>query len=289
MVYLYSFMPFEEEYVISYPYKLKFKDWFLLNKLNIHKTLSLSRKYGDVIIYVDKEYINEFDQIVPDGITLKEINLDKSNIWDISKLYSILNFIEEFNVPFVHLDFDAFLLHDVFKNNKPDIVVAYKESHQDIASSDLWQFSEGMDAYNTVDFIFGDVASHYVGLYHRTYNCSIVGGKNLNLIKNWCYESIKYPDEYKTILNHNITSIVEQGHLTRILETNEIKPMQMIELNKDLDVSLKNYKEKFFVHDRFFGAELLSNDNPSFLRRKWYETYNKIILKSEKVFYENQS
>jgi len=289
MVYLYSFMPFESEYVISHPYKLKFKDWFLLNKLNIHKTLSLSRKYGDVIIYVDKKYINEFDKIVPDGITLKEIDLDKSNVWAISKFHSILNFIEEFNVPFVHLDFDAFLLHDVFKNSKPDIVVAYKEYHEDIASSDLWQFSEGMDAYNTVDLTFGDVASHYVGLYHRTYNCSIVGGKNLNLIKNWCYESIKYPDEYKTILNHNITSIVEQGHLTRILETNEIKPMQMIELNKDLNVSLKNYKEKFFVHDRFFGAELLSNDNPSFLRRKWYETYNKIILKSEKVFYENQS
>ena len=86
-------------------------------------------------------------------------------------------------VHFVHLDFDAFLLHDVFKNNKPDIVVAYKEYHQDIASSDLWQFSEGMDAYNTVDLTFGDVASHYVGLYDRTYNCSVVGGKNLNLIK----------------------------------------------------------------------------------------------------------
>ena len=77
MVYLYSFMPFESEYVISHPYKLKFKDWFLLNKLNIHKTLSLSKKYGDVIIYVDKKYINEFDKIVPDGITLKEINLER--------------------------------------------------------------------------------------------------------------------------------------------------------------------------------------------------------------------
>ena len=284
MVYLYSFMPFEEEYVISYPYKLKFKDWFLLNKLNIHKTLSLSRKYGDVIIYVDKKYINEFYQIVPDGITLKEIDLDKSNIWAVSKFHSILNFIEEFNVPFVHLDFDAFLLQDVFKNNKPDIVVAFKEPHQDIASRHLWPFSEEMDTYNTVDLTFGNLSLYYIGLYHRTYNCSIVGGKNLNLIKNWCYESIKYSDEYKDTLNHNITSSIEQSHLTRILETNEIKPMQLIELNKDLDVSLNNYKEKLFVLDKFFGAELLSNDNPSFLRRKWYETYNKIILKSEKVF-----
>lgn len=279
MVYLYSFMPFESEYVISHPYKLKFKDWFLLNKLNIHKTLSLSKKYGDVIIYVDKKYINEFDKIVPDGITLKEINLDESNIWAISKFHSILNFIEEFNVPFVHLDFDAFLLQDVFTNNKPDIVVALKESHQNIELH-----------YDNTFKIFPYLNQFNCGY---TYNCSIVGGKNLNLIKNWCYESIKYSNEYKDILNHNITSIIEQSHLTKILEANKIKPMQLVELNKDLDkcifsrASLNNYKEKVFVHDKFFGAELLSNDNPSFLRKKWYETYNKIILKSEKVFYKN--
>ena len=60
--------------------------------------------------------------------------------------------------------------------------------------------------------------------------------------------------------------------------------MQLIELNKDLDISLNNYTEKFFVHDKFFATELLPNDPPSYLRAKWYETYNKIISKSERVF-----
>jgi len=271
MTYLYSFTPFENEYVISWPYKLKFKDWFLLNKLNIYKTLSLSKSYGDVVVYIDKNYINEFDKIIPDGIIVKQINLDKNNIWAISKFHSILNFIEEFNVQFVHLDFDSFLLQDIFKNNESDIIVAFKESHEDLRFhyKNTFKNLPDLDKFNC----------------GYTYNCSIVGGKNLNFIKDWCVKSINYANQYKNIMNYNITSILEQSHLTKLLEDKKIKPYEIIQLNKDLNnLALENYKEKVFIHDKFLSAELLSNDQPSFLRTKWYDTYNKIISKSERVF-----
>jgi len=276
MTYLYSFAPFENEYVISWPYKLKFKDWFLLNKLNIYKTLSLSKSYGDVVVYIDKNYINEFDKIIPDDIIVKQINLDKNNIWAISKFHSILNFIEEFKKPFVHLDFDAFLLKDILKNNENDIIVAFQESHKDIRFHHENTFNMLKEKK-----IF-DLSKLNCGY---TYNCSTVGGKNLNFIKDWCIKSIDYANQYKNVMNYNLTSVIEQSHLTKLLEDKKIKPYEIIQLNKDLNnFTLENHKEKVFIHDKFFGAELLSNDNPSFLRTKWYNSYNKITLESQKIF-----
>lgn len=273
--------------VIDYfPKTLKIDDFILLNKENIYSSMNLCKNYGKVFLYTTNYFYKKIKKYIPNDIKIEILELDiNKTVWSQTKFFSILENIKKYNQPFFHLDFDFFLLENLFYN-MPEIVVTGQEYYE----KNNYEYFNGYFGYGThySDFFKFFENENIVDLKELNcgyaYNCSIVGGKNLNLFIKWCEKSIDLSKKYKNItlpkeLNYNkLCSIIEQSHLAKLCYESNIDVFKLSDLKQN-DI----FKKEKFIHSKFYGPELYYNQqtDPNFiyrlynLRFKYLEGINK--------------
>jgi len=288
MNYLYSFSPFDNRFVISYPYKMTFEDWFNLNRLNIFKSIELTSNYGNVFLYIDHIFLKFFkDNLKNYKVNYIPLNYKKSqNIWCDSKFNAISNFIKYKKEPFVHIDFDLFLTKDIFKNEIPELCISFKEEGP--AFTHYKKYRE----YFTKNRL-SDLANFKIDY---AYNCSIVGGKDLKFLKIWVENTFNLIKKYDHVLNnfnynkYLLSSIFEQLHLayltknynvTELIKYNNNHVMHLAEPNNKGEWVVSNIDKKIIIHDKCYGAEVIQDLKT---RNEWYVLKNKIEKNSEYIF-----
>jgi len=264
-----------------------FSDSFIfLNKENIYSSMNLCKDYGKVFLYTTDSFYKKIKNYIPLNTEIKIMELDINKlVWSQIKFFSILDNIQKYNQPFFHLDFDFFLLENLFYKI-PEVVVTGQEYYEKNDYQDFnGYYGYGKHYKEYFNFFekenFTDLKELNCGY---AYNCSIIGGKNLNLFKKWTEKSITLASKYKSInlpqnLNPNrFCSIIEQSSLAKICYDENINPLKLSETKNNIST-----KEKF-LHNKFFGPEIYYNqsDDPNFIYRLYDARvkYLKVIDKS---------
>jgi hypothetical protein len=208
MKYIYSFVPFEHEY-LSNTYK------FDNNFINLAKaSISRVKDFGKIIIYTREDLIPFFIENINKDIIYKKINFSKTFHWYKARYLSILNEIELDDEPLVHIDFDMFFIRNCFttKDDIPDLCLSHGEPHN-ILGQKILTDKKIVQSYilkfydETFNFLKNqNFPEEIINMnVNFSYNTGIFGGKNLNLIKNICEKLLnlerKYNDLYLNIIS----------------------------------------------------------------------------------------
>jgi hypothetical protein len=240
MKYIYSFVPFEHDYLSS-TYKLD------NNFINLAKaSISRIKNSGKIIIYTKEELIPFFSKNINENIIYKKLDFNKSFFWAKSKLLALYEETKIDHEPLIHLDFDIFFVRDFLKEQVPEIFLSHGEPHnilgQEILNERKIVQSCILKWYDeTFNFLKSKNFSEEILKLNInfSYNTSTFGGKNINLINNICKRILDFEEKYNNLylkliddintnkLNQNtllFTAIMEQSLIAYLFEELKIIP-----------------------------------------------------------------
>jgi hypothetical protein len=174
-----------------------------------------AQKHGySTCLFVDEKSEKLFKNIKYDNIQIfdqKIVQHLPKYIWSSGKILASTMI----NEPFIHIDFDLFLIENNLFQNK-DFFCAFSEPFVVINKKILFEISRKLDKKNSVN--------RFLSL-----NCAVMGGKSVEIIKNTGTEIIEFILANKNLLdNYNVLSnsswmlavIFEQMFFTNLIFKN---------------------------------------------------------------------
>lgn len=238
MKYIYSYIPFQDDFFTSVYSKNNFIQL---------ATTSISRikNFGKVIIYTTKDLIPFFQENIDKNILYKEVEYSRTFHWTKQRYISIIKEIESDEQPLIHIDFDMFFLRDCFSNEDeiPNLFISHGEYHNSTGK----QIMENKKIPSAGPLLFYDELFMFLKNknfpkeildfnVNFSYNTGIFGGKNLSLIKDICSEILYFENKYNYLFLDLIskkefsnpllyTPIMDQALMAAILEKRNITPV----------------------------------------------------------------
>jgi len=182
----------------------------------------LKKHNYDTILYTDQQSAKYFYHIKYDEIKiidLKEFNIkDKLNFWSITKLLCS-SLIKE---NFLHIDLDLFLIQDIIKGheNEQFICLHHEPWMTQIFYNELSQ--EQIKKYFDID-----------PKKAKSYNFSIFGGKNSNIINNCIVKLNNYIDNYNNEIDNLLLEVKKYNLKKSVFLEQYIFPSL---ISKDLNI-----------------------------------------------------
>ena len=217
--------------------------------INLHKISAyyLKKNFKNVNLITDSISKKYFENIPWDSITteLDIVPEDYPSVWSLSKLYAY-KIITNKNEPFIHVDNDVILwkgLDDDFLKSE-----VFAQSPEDAAT---WLY-EPEKLYNNCPNLYVLENRNFLSAY----NVGIFGGTNIDFIKEYSEQSIKFVEdpnnkkfwqEYKGYANHwSKATTAEQWFLGALAEYNNIKVNTLFP--KVAFPSPEEAKAKYYTH-----------------------------------------
>lgn len=257
----------------------------------------LIKKHGHKIeLYCDKNTYEIFSLIPYDNIHV--IDFDSDGISSVFWIWAKIKAQLLINEPYVHIDGDVFLFRDIIGNKlesgEYSVVVQSTENDKTIG-----------DWFNNV---YVDTVNPYLKLSNKhdiewnkynlfAYNCGVVGFSDMKL-KNIYLNKVKEllvdisnDDEFKYDGNKygGIFMITEQALLYYIINENNIKPLEILPLNKMIEYNYDWYdrlpKEIGYCH--MLGISKYKENIKEKIRYKilkYFPQYANVVYTFEKTF-----
>ena len=201
-----------------------------------------SKKWFDkIILFVDKKSYNNMIPVLDlfDEVVIIDIPYKYGKTWAIGKIntYSVID------TPFVHIDFDAYLLTPYIKIFAERGIIIHQKELSDIHLSAYMKQFECIKGYNNsmLSYFNTDIIKQYC-----SYACGVLGTYNYKLINTIYLEVIEFVRSNN--INEDLSLSLEQGYLSMYLQGNNFEVYEALTQHKTLSEQLKEMKRKGYIH-----------------------------------------